>query len=176
MVSGYREPRDSTFWPAIEHPELAAEAAAWWPMRGGPSWDALALAHNSSGQTSVILVEAKANVPEFTAGSCKAMGKSLLMITNALDSARRALGATGPSEAWLGPHYQLANRIAWALWLRSHRIDAIFAHVLFARDSSHLSARDEELVATAHAGHEVLGIPASAIEGWCATIVLPATG
>lgn len=173
----YAEPRDATFWTTIGHPGLAKRAASWWPSRGGPSWDAIALAsHNDGVARTLVLVEAKANVPEFTAAARGATNpKSVRMIDVALDHARAQLGATGSLDAWAGANYQLANRLTWALWLRENGVDTVFAHVLFSDDLFHIPAAGDRLLAAAHAGHAVLGVPASAIAGWCATIVLPAT-
>lgn len=173
----YAEPRDATFWTAIDQPDLAASCAAWWPARGGPSWDAIALAHRPAGRPVVVLVEAKANVPELTGGDLAASRPaSLAAIRAALDAARRALGATGDLAGWTGPHYQLANRLAWTMWLRRRDVDAVFAHVLFEQDRSHRVATAEELTAAVHAAHAALGIPEDALSGWAATIVLPAIG
>ena len=63
--TGYVEYQDASFWQAIGEPELATRAAGWWPARGGPCWDALALAHRPEGSSTLVLVEAKAHVAEF---------------------------------------------------------------------------------------------------------------
>jgi hypothetical protein len=175
---GYAEPRDATFWPAIGRPDLAAPAATWWPPRGGPSWDAIAIAGSGGASAeTIVLVEAKANVPEFTAGARGATSPvSIELIDSALDHTWRRLGATAPLDAWAGPYYQLANRLAWALWLRDRSVDTVFAHVLFSDDRSHIPTSGADLLSAAHAGHAALGVPASAIAGWSATIVLAATG
>lgn len=173
----YAEPRDATFWPAIDQPQLAERCAAWWPARGGPSWDAIALAHRPNAAPAVVLVEAKANVPELTGGDLAATSSvSLAAIRSALNEARERLGATGDVEAWTGPYYQLANRLAWTMWLRAHDVDAVFAHVLFEHDRSHQAASADELTAAVHAAHAMLGVPDRAIAGWATTVVLPGTG
>lgn len=72
-----------------------------------------------------------------------------------------------------GAHYQLANRIAWTLWLRGEGIDAVFAYVVFDDDRSHIPATRDELVSEAHGGFEALGLSRSS--GLYATVALPAT-
>lgn len=174
---GYAEPRDATFWPAIDQPQLAEPCAAWWPARGGPSWDAIALARRPDGGRVVVLVEAKANVPELTGGDLAATSPvSLEAIRSALNDARERLGATADLVAWTGPYYQLANRLAWTIWLRGHDIDAVFVHILFEGDRSHQAASADELTAAAHAAHAALGVPDRALAEWATTVVLPATG
>lgn len=176
-ADSYGEPRDATFWTALDQPELAERCDAWWPARGGPAWDAIALAHRPGGRPVVVLVEAKANVPELTGGDLAATSAaSLAAIRSALDDARQALGATGDLAGWIGSYYQLANRLAWTMWLRRRGIDAVFAHVLFEQDRSHRVATAQELTAAVRAAHAALGICEDALAGWAATIVLPATG
>lgn len=122
-------------------------------------------------------MEAKANVPEFSVGRRAATdSRSIAMIDAALDHSREKLGATAPLGAWSGPYYQLANRIAWALWLREHGVDTVLAHVLFSDDRSHVPTPADELLSAMHAGHVALGISGSAIADWSTTIILPATG
>jgi len=175
--AGYAESRDTSFWSAIGHPELDSLAATWWPKRGGPSWDAIALAHGREERVTVVLVEAMANTLEFTSGGCGATHRdSVQLIEAALFRAHGMLGATSATTTWTGSHYKLANRLAWTLWLREQHVDAVFAHVLFADDRSNLPTSGDELTAVARAGHAALGVPESVIDGWCATIVLPALG
>lgn len=168
----YEEPRDERFWTAIDQPTLGRAASGWWPRRG-PSWDAVALARDGSEPATAVLVEAKANVPEFTAGALAATAvASITMIRAALESARVALNASGPLGAWTGAHYQLANRLAWTYWLREQGIQAVFAYVLFHDDRSHIPTARDELIAEARAGFAALGLPDAA--EWYAILALPA--
>jgi hypothetical protein len=172
----YIEPRDAGFWPAIDRPDLADAARDWWPARGGPSWDAIALAHHAESTPTVVLVEAKANAPELSAGAFSGTSpKSKKMIETALNEARQSLGAGASLDAWMGPHYQLANRLAWTLWLREHSVDAVFAHVLFEGDLSHIPTPASELNAAVEAAHQALGIADRPLAPWAATVLLPAT-
>ena len=117
----FDEPRDARFWTAISRPDLGAAFADWRPQSGGPSWDAVGRIDSGA----VVLVEAKAHVAEFGG---KGMGAtnpdSIEKIESALDGCRRALHASGSLADWLGPHYQLANRLAWTMRLRECRPSA----------------------------------------------------
>jgi hypothetical protein len=171
--NGYEEPRGASFWPAIARPELGRQASKWWPDRG-PSWDAIAITRVREAPT-IVLVEAKANIPEFTSGAMAAKARaSIEMIEHALDSARGELGANQPLSSWTGVHYQLANRIAWTRWLRAKGADAVFAYVVFYNDRSHIPATREELTSEANGGFKALGLSQSS--DWYATVALPATG
>lgn len=175
-AAGYVEYQDASFWQAIGKPELAARAAGWWPARGGPCWDALALANQPGGASTLVLVEAKAHVDEFGPASCGATGEmSITKIRAAFDSTRQQLGSSASTDTWMGGYYQLANRLTWALWLRDHHVDTVFAHVLFADDRSNIPATSDELRDAAHQAHAALGVAGSATAGWAATIVLDAT-
>ena len=168
----YEEPSDGRFWAAIDQPNLRREASGWWPRRG-PSWDAVALARDGSEPVRAVLVKAKANVPEFTAGALAATAvASITMIRAALESARAALNASGPLDAWTGAHYQLANRLAWTCWLREQGIQAVFAYVLFHDDQSHMPTARCDLIAEARAGFAALGLPEAA--EWYGIVALPA--
>jgi hypothetical protein len=172
----YEEPCDETFWAAIERPELAGTAASWWPKRG-PEWDAVGLARRQGLDQVVVLIEAKAHPDELGDGAMGATSEtSISMIKVALDKARVELKATGSPASWVGPHYQLANRVAWVRWLQQAKVDAVLAHVLFEDDRSHKPASRQELEQAVESMHRALGIqPANHID-WMATIYLPAIG
>lgn len=172
----YAEPRDATFWPVIERPELASVARGWWPS-GGPSWDAIAIARRPNRTDTLILIEAKANVPEFGGAPCAATSeRSIMKITAAMTAVHAALGARGPATVWLGPYYQLANRLTWTHWLRARGVDAVFVHLLFHGDRSHIPTSKEALLQAATDAHRALGVPRDSLAGWAATIPLPASG
>jgi hypothetical protein len=175
-ATGYVEYQHASFWQAIRQPELATRAVGWWPARGGPCWDALALAHRPGGTSTLVLVEAKAHVAEFGPAPCGATDEtSITQIRAAVEHAREQLRGSAGTDTWMGGYYQLANRLTWALWLRDHQVNTVFAHVLFADDRSNISATPDELRDAAHRAHGTLGVPGSAVAGWAATIVLDAT-
>ncbi|MGI8411934.1 MAG: hypothetical protein ACR2QA_05460 [Solirubrobacteraceae bacterium] len=116
VATGYVEYQDASFWQTIGHPELAAQAAGWWPARGGPRWDALALLHRHGVTSTLILVEAKAHVAEFGPEPCGATDEtSITKIRAAIENAREQLGSSASTDTWMGDYYQLANRLSWAL-------------------------------------------------------------
>lgn len=175
-AAGYVEYQDASFWQAIGEPELATRAAGWWPARGGPCWDALAFAHGPGGTSTLVLVEAKAHVAEFGPAPCGATDEtSIAKIRAAIEHAREELGGSANTDTWMGGYYQLANRLTWALWLRDHQVNTVFAHVLFADDRSNIPATIDELRHAAHQAHATLGVPDLELAGWAATIVLDAT-
>jgi hypothetical protein len=81
--------------------------AEFWPSRG-PVWDGLGV--SSSGK--LILVEAKAHIPEAASPGTQAQGRSLEMIETALAEAR-AHYAPKATARWSGSLYQYANRLAF---------------------------------------------------------------
>lgn len=176
-AANYIEYQDAAFWQEIGRPQLAAQATGWWPERGGPCFDALALAHQAGCTSTLVLVEAKAHVAEFGPAPCGATDEtSIAMIRDAIDHARRQLGSSASSDTWLGGYYQLANRLTWALWLRDHQVETVFAHVLFADDRSNIPTTRDQLREAVHQAHVTLDVPGSGIAEWAATIVLDAYG
>lgn len=171
----YAELSDKRFWTAIERLDLAEKAADWWPSRGGPVWDGVAIATPADGERIVVLIEAKANVPEFGGGGLAATSPvSIEMIESALDATRSELSSEADLAAWTGPNYQLANRLAWTKWLRDHAQPAVFVHVLFLDDPTRIATSAADLRAAANASREALGVPVASIDEWTTTIVLPA--
>ena len=96
---------------------------SFWPNRG-PQWDALA--RTSTDQ--VILVEAKANIPEILSQGTSARAKSRTLIENSLLETKRYLRV--PEDVpWSGRLYQYANRIAHLYLLRE--LNGVDAHLIF---------------------------------------------
>lgn len=108
----YKEYRGDEFlWP-ISQASLYKKLREFWPQ-GGPQWDALAIVKGKDGSSGVILVEAKANIPESgdPVYACKAIGKSRQKIESSLAIVKEALGVR-PEADWMGDYYQYANRLA----------------------------------------------------------------
>ena len=63
--------KDRDFLEAVGRCDLAGELARWWPA-SGPRWDALGVTSDGG----VVLVEAKANVPEIANGPACGAGSS----------------------------------------------------------------------------------------------------
>jgi hypothetical protein len=113
----YAEYQDSQFLEAIGFPKLSRKLAGFWPS-GGPVWDALATVEGKSGSRGVILLEAKSHLGELASPgyACRATGKSLEQIKNALTLVKRELKVKRNAE-WLGEYYQCANRFAHLYFL-----------------------------------------------------------
>ena len=113
----YAEYQDRQFLEAIGFPKLSHKLADFWP-RGGPVWDALASVEGKSGSQGVILLEAKSHIGELAnpGYACRATGKSLEQIKNALTIVKRELKVKRNAE-WLGEYYQYANRLAHLYFL-----------------------------------------------------------
>ena len=119
----YAEYRDHDFLELLglelEHRPLES----FWPSRG-PQWDALA--RTSADQ--VILVEAKANIPEVVSPGTSASAKSRTLIEKSLLETKRYLRV--PEDIpWSGRLYQYANRIAHLYLLRE--LNGVDAHLVF---------------------------------------------
>jgi hypothetical protein len=104
---------------------------AWrdfWPTRGrAQTWDAIGRC-----DCGWLLVEAKANWPEFVTSPCGATGLST--IRRALSRVKRDLGAHHHFD-WTSLYYQHANRLA-ALWfLQQHCVSAHLIGIYFFGDS-----------------------------------------
>lgn len=101
----------------------------FWPNRG-PQWDALGRA--AAGE--VILVEAKANIPEVVSPGTGASADSRQLIEQSLAETKTFLGVD-PSIPWTGKLYQYANRLAHLYLLRElNGIPAFLVFVYFLGD------------------------------------------
>ena len=95
----------------------------FWPSRG-PVWDAL----GKSIQGRLILVEAKAHIPEAASPGSKASEASLKRIRKSLEEARRYYAPKATAE-WSGQLYQYANRLAFQYFFAS--VNALPTRLVF---------------------------------------------
>lgn len=95
----------------------------FWPARG-PVWDGIA----RTDEGDVILVEAKAHIPEMVSPATGARRASLALIERSLRETKKALGSTSPN-AWTGTFYQYANRLAFLYLLRD--LNKLPVHLAF---------------------------------------------
>jgi hypothetical protein len=127
--SGEREYRGLEFLPRSEYREVLAGWREFWPTSGRqPTWDAVGRANGDW-----LLVEAKANEPEFTGAPSAASPESLKQIKKALGKVKGDLGVHR-HYAWTGSYYQYANRLAVLWFLRKHRVPAHLVFVYFTGD------------------------------------------
>jgi len=102
---------------------------AFWPKKG-PQWDALGVKGvKDDKEYEVILVEAKANIPEMVSSGTDAKDpQSIKKIRNSLDEVKKYLNISNNID-WTGTFYQYVNRIAHLYYLREKR--QVKAHLLF---------------------------------------------
>ena len=120
---GYAEYRDEDFLiilgalNRIRYPLID-----FWPIKG-PQWDALGVSGDE-----IILVEAKANIPEMVSPGTKAEPGTRKRIENSLNELKKYLNIN-KSIDWTGTFYQYVNRIAHLYYLREK--NKIKTHLLF---------------------------------------------
>jgi len=125
----YAEYRDDTWLKclAIELPKRPLKD--FWPPRG-PQWDGFG--RTRSGK--VILLEAKANIPEIVSSACRASDKSKLLIQESLREVQKFLRVDLAID-WSGKLYQFTNRLAHLYFLREvNGIPAYLVSVYFVGD------------------------------------------
>ena len=129
-ADGYAEYRDEDFLGRlgilnnIKYPLIA-----FWP-NNGPQWDALGVKDDKDDKEyEVILVEAKANIPEMVSPGTDAKNpQSIKKIRNSLAEVKKYLNINNGID-WTGTFYQYVNRIAHLYYLREK--NQIKAHLLF---------------------------------------------
>lgn len=125
----YAEYRDESFLEMLEIELGRVPLNDFWP-RLGPQWDGLA--RTADGQ--VLLVEAKANVPEVVSPGTAASAASRKQIEQSLEATKKYLGVN-PEIAWSGKLYQYANRMAHLYLLRElNHIPAWMIFIYFIGD------------------------------------------
>jgi hypothetical protein len=108
--------------------------ASFWPTSGTlPSWDGVAILHENDQQSRWLLLEAKANHPEFTGAPSRALPPSLKKIKVALETAKRHFAVHRDFD-WTGSYYQFANRLTLVRFLNLHGVPATLIEVLFTGD------------------------------------------
>ena len=145
----FTEYRDHAFLERLGITPQYRRLKDFWPTRG-PVWDGLA--RTSGGR--YLVIEAKANIPEFDTTPTGATGASLLKIRKAFDETRAFLNVHSKTD-WSKCFYQYANRLAHLYYLRElNRIDAALVFVYFVGDTT------------------VCGVNPVSCEGWQAAIDL----
>jgi hypothetical protein len=119
----FAEYRDQAFLDRLNIKLRTASLAKFWPARG-PQWDALGRARSDE----VILVEAKAHIPEIMSSGSKASPDSLAKIRKALAATASALRAK-PGLDWAERFYQYTNRLAHAHLL--HKLNRVPTRLVF---------------------------------------------
>ena len=127
----------------------------FWP-RSGPRWDGLARIGDRH-----ILIEAKANLPEFNSGGSKASPRSLAKIQSALKETKEFLHVSDETD-WTTCFYQYANRLAHLYLLKElNKVPTALVFVYFVGDDT-VPGRDpvsrEKWEAAIELAHHHLGV------------------
>ncbi|MED4399989.1 hypothetical protein ABET41_10485 [Metabacillus fastidiosus] len=153
----YAEYRDKAFLEKLGvDTEIAKNLKKFWP-RNGPQWDAL----GKFGENGVILVEAKANLPEL--GSPRSFASSPIsreLIVQSLEETREYISADSEAD-WTGTYYQYLNRIAHLYFLRVlHNVPTYLVMLYFIGDKTTGGPSfQEEWESAIEKMHQSLGIP-----------------
>ena len=154
---GFAEYRDEQFLECLGVNLDKRPLKDFWP-NSGPRWDGLA--RTSSGR--LLLVEAKANIPEFDSTPTRATENSLKKIKEALAETKKFLGVKSETD-WSQCFYQYTNRLAHLYLLRKlNGLDAFLVFVYFVNDQTVRNPVSQEGWETAIAlATKHLGIPHS---------------
>lgn len=161
--------KDRDFLAAVDRAGLGDELQEWWPA-SGPRWDALGIAAEDG---TVILVEAKANVPEIADGPACASGSSgtdqglanRQQISDALDATRHHFGATDADlDVWIDSHcYQRANRLAHLCFFENLGVPARVVNVYFTGDATHIATSQAEFDEQRRGDADAMGLTGAPI-------------
>jgi len=127
----------------------------FWPNRG-PVWDAL----GRSSKGSLILLEAKAHIPEAASPRSMASKDSLERIEKSLSEARRYFAPRAKAE-WSGNLYQYANRLAFQYFFSN--LNGLPSRLVFLNFCNAEDVRGPESEEEWHGAtrliHALLGLP-----------------
>ena len=125
------EYRDQAFLERLGITPRHKQLSDFWPARG-PVWDGLA--RTSAGCS--LLIEAKANIPEFDSSPTRASARSLTKIEEALEETRTFMRVTKATD-WTRCFFQYANRLAHIYFLKElNGVDAALVFVYFTGDTT----------------------------------------
>jgi hypothetical protein len=155
----FSEYQDREFLQAVGLGHLGQQLSAFWPA-GGPVWDGLGIVEDGD-MPGVVLLEGKSYPDELYGRGCQAGPRSRAKIVNALAATQAWLGVDRSPEAWCGPLYQTANRLAHLYWLSQVvGVPAWFVHLLFTADPRSPTTHETSRAAI-HAAERELGLPRS---------------
>lgn len=120
----YAEYRDQDFLDRLGIHLPKTSLKEFWPNLG-PQWDALGKTRNGR----IILLEAKANIPEVISPATGAGSKSRILIEKSISETQAFLGID-QDIPWTEKLYQYTNRLAHLYLLRE--LNGIDAHLVFA--------------------------------------------
>jgi len=131
-ADNYAEYRDKDFIHLITNKRLKVTLDKFWPGNG-PQWDGL----GKTNKDRILLVEAKANIPEIFSSPLGATNKeSISLIQNSLNKTKKFLNSKSSAE-WTNYFYQYCNRLAHLYFFRvENKLDAYLIFIYFVGDSS----------------------------------------
>ena len=133
----FAEYRDAQFLKRLGVSLKCRPLKDFWP-KGGPQWDGLA----RTNRDRILLIEAKANIPELDSTPSGATGDSLKKIRASLGETSDSLRVK-PRTDWSQCFYQYANRLAHLYLLRElNCLDAYLVFVYFVGDWTRLPDED----------------------------------
>lgn len=127
----YAEYLDNDFLLKVGLDPNEIQLDKFWPS-GGPHWDALA----KTSKGKIILVEAKANIPEFVSPATEAKEISKKLIDKSLNETKAFLNIKNDVN-WSGIFYQYTNRLAHLYLLREKcKKQTFLINIYFIGDES----------------------------------------
>jgi hypothetical protein len=125
----FAEYRDDDFLKKVGLDPDEIRLKEFWPIRG-PLWDALA----KTDTGKIILVEAKAHIPEIVSAATSAKKKSKSLIHKSLNETKRFMEIKDKVD-WSGKFYQYTNRLSHLYFLREKcGKEAFLVNVYFIGD------------------------------------------
>ena len=169
------------FLAGDESPAARKASEAWktaWPRSGTPpKWDGVARLTTRGQEPRWLLLEVKANHPEFTGTPCRASERTRGTIVRTLGRAKSRWLVHRDVE-WTGSYYQHANRLAMLAFLEKHGIPASLVEIFFCGerfpDGRMCPASAEEWQPLLEARRLTLGLPAAGMESAVTHVFLPA--
>lgn len=150
----YSEYRDQAILSLLGVKLSQRSLDSFWPRRGSV-WDGL----GKTSRGDLLLVEAKAHLPELASPSCKASEPSRTLIRASLTETRSFFGVTSETD-WSQKYYQYTNRLAHLYLLRElNKLPAwlLFVYFVNAEDIGGPSSR-QAWEAEIKRVHDYLGI------------------
>jgi hypothetical protein len=168
---GYAEYQDEVFLSKLSIHLEKCPIHTFWPSRG-PVWDAL----GKTSRGDILLVEAKAHIPELASPPCGACPSSLALIRKSLAKAAEFYGAA-PNVDWSRLYYQYANRLAHLYLLRElNEIQAWLVFLYFVNASEMDGPRSvEEWRPAIDAAHTHLGVTRERLQPYVVDIFFDVT-
>lgn len=125
----YAEYTDNDFLDRVNINLSNRPLSTFWPRRG-PQWDGLAKTEDGK----ILLIEAKAHLPEMQSPASQASEPSRKFIQESLKEVKSFLGVQTDID-WSGMYYQYANRIAHLYLLRElNKVPAYLVFLCFIND------------------------------------------